>query len=156
VDPEIGAVVAGLDRKLNYYKLSYAYLALTQIKDCKFIATNTDAQFPGTHTLLPGGGAIIASIVATTGMQPLVMGKPEPMILDLLAAQHNLNRARTCMVGDRLDTDIEFGNKGGLKTLLVLTGVTTFGLLMDSKTTIHPHYYTDSIADILKSKHASL
>jgi len=31
---------------------------------------------------------------------------------------------RLCMVGDRLDTDIEFGNLYGLTTILVLSGVT--------------------------------
>jgi histidinol phosphatase-like enzyme len=37
-----------------------------------------------------------------------------------------LDRARTCMVGDRLDTDIAFGNAGGLRaTLLVLTGISS-------------------------------
>lgn len=43
-------------------------------------------------------------------------------MLDVIIAKYHLDRNRTCMVGDRLNTDIEFGKLGGLKTLLVLTG----------------------------------
>jgi 4-nitrophenyl phosphatase len=43
-----------------------------------------DAQFPGRFSLLPGGGAIVSPISISTGIQPIVMGKPEPMILDIL------------------------------------------------------------------------
>ena len=32
---------------------------------------------------------------------------------------------RTCMVGDRMHTDIRFGNANGMKSLLVLSGETT-------------------------------
>lgn len=31
--------------------------------------------------------------------------------------------SKMCMVGDRLDTDILFGQDGGCKTLLVLSGI---------------------------------
>jgi ribonucleotide monophosphatase NagD (HAD superfamily) len=44
----------------------------------------------------------------------------------LVESATGLQRGRACMVGDRLDTDILFGNSGGLKaTLLVLTGVSS-------------------------------
>ena len=34
-----------------------------------------------------------------------------------------LEKSKTLMVGDRLDTDIKFGVQGGIDTLMVLTGV---------------------------------
>ena len=45
-------------------------------------------------------------------------------MMETIAKRFDLDPARTCMVGDRLDTDILFGKSGNLKTLLVLSGVT--------------------------------
>ena len=36
-----------------------------------------------------------------------------------LIARHALDARRTCMVGDRLDTDVAFGRASGMRTLLV-------------------------------------
>ena len=36
--------------------------------------------------------------------------------------RYNLEPSKTVMIGDRLDTDIDFGNQGGIETLCVLTG----------------------------------
>lgn len=52
----------------------------------------------------------------------MVVGKPSPFILDQLCAAHGLKKERCLVVGDRLDTDIEWGIQNGAATLLVLTG----------------------------------
>uniref|UniRef100_A0A7I4ATF6 phosphoglycolate phosphatase n=1 Tax=Physcomitrium patens TaxID=3218 RepID=A0A7I4ATF6_PHYPA len=42
-DHDVGAVVVGFDRYLNYYKLQYATLCIRENPGCMFIATNCDA-----------------------------------------------------------------------------------------------------------------
>ena len=53
---------------------------------------------------------------------PIVVGKPEEFMLANIAETFKLERSQICMVGDRLDTDILFGQDGGLTTMLVLSG----------------------------------
>ncbi len=94
------------------------------------MATNRDLTFPDTHMLVPGSGMLVAALEATCGRSPdVVAGKPSLAMLDILGAAHGgLARGATAMVGDRLDTDILFGNDGGLgATVLVLTGVAKAG-----------------------------
>jgi 4-nitrophenyl phosphatase len=68
-------------------------------------------------------------------------------MMDAIFARYELDRNRTCMVGDRLDTDIKFGLQGKLGgTLLVLSGVSA---LEDcEKEGIFPHYYMNGIGDL--------
>lgn len=112
---------------------------------CLFIATNTDATFPSSTHLLPGGGSTVAPVATALGRQPFVLGKPEPFLLELLKNKYNLNPERTVMVGDRLSTDILFGSQGGLKTLLVFTGVTHQEEYFGEKNNIFATYYASSI-----------
>jgi ribonucleotide monophosphatase NagD (HAD superfamily) len=51
------------------------------------------------------------------------------------------------MVGDRLDTDIMFGHNGGMKTLLVFTGVTDRETLSESA--VKPDFTIASVGDLL-------
>jgi ribonucleotide monophosphatase NagD (HAD superfamily) len=92
-----------------------------------FVATNRDVAYPDAHQLCPGGGALVAALETGSGRSPdVVAGKPSPHLIQLVRSATGLNPARTCMVGDRLDTDILFGNTGGfVSSLLVLTGVTS-------------------------------
>ena len=51
-----------------------------------------------------------------------MVGKPEEFMLANIADTAGLRRDQICMIGDRLDTDIQFGRDGGLTTMLVLSG----------------------------------
>ena len=117
-------VVAGLDMTVTYEKLSHAHYAICN--GAAFIATNLDATFPdGPTTTTPGGGALVAALTTSTGVTPLVVGKPQPTGLSLIAASWGVSAGDVAVVGDRLDTDIAAANAFGSLSVLVLTGVST-------------------------------
>lgn len=122
-DPKVAVVLAGLDTAINYTKLAKAMQYLTQNPGCRFIATNEDSTYPvGGGQFLPGAGSISAPLRYITKTDPVSIGKPNQAMMDTIKAKHHFDPKKTVMIGDRLDTDIIFGNKGGCSTLLVLTG----------------------------------
>jgi len=120
---DVDFVVVGLDRRFNYKKLCNAFEAVK--KGAKFIATNMDYTFPLEDKIVPGGGAIVASLRWALNMEPIVIGKPSPFLLEYIMNQYCVDKEQAVIVGDRLDTDIEMGKRAGMKTVLVLTGVTS-------------------------------
>jgi HAD superfamily hydrolase (TIGR01457 family) len=117
------AVVVGLDTSFTYEKLRLASAAIRA--GAKFIATNADATLPTEHGLVPGCGSIVAAIAAASGVMPIVIGKPEPLLIQKAVEHLGVNKSDAVMIGDRLDTDIIAGHRAGVLTVLVLTGVST-------------------------------
>jgi len=147
LDENVGIVLAGLDFHINYLKLSlgYAYLA----RGAKFLATNTDSTLPSNHTFFPGAGSISIPLVNMTGQQPLALGKPSQAMMDAIEGKFKFDRAKACMVGDRLDTDIKFGIEGKLGgTLAVLTGVSTRAEWEVDGAAVVPAYYVEKLSDL--------
>uniref|UniRef100_F6HCV4 phosphoglycolate phosphatase n=1 Tax=Vitis vinifera TaxID=29760 RepID=F6HCV4_VITVI len=150
-DKSVGAVVVGIDPYINYYKLQYGTLCIRENPGCLFIATNLDAV--GHMTDLqewPGAGCMVGAISSSTEKKPMVVGKPSTFMMDFLLQKYHINTSKMCMVGDRLDTDILFGQNAGCKTLLVLSGVTTQAILQDPSNKIQPDYYTSKLSDFLR------
>ncbi|KAK3007942.1 hypothetical protein RJ639_013355 [Escallonia herrerae] len=149
-DKSVGAVVVGLDQYVNYYKLQYGTLCIRENPGCLFIGTNRDAV--GHMTDLqewPGAGCMVAAICGSTQKEPIVVGKPSTFMMDFLLQKFLISTTRMCMVGDRLDTDILFGQNAGCKTLLVFSGVTTQSTLEDPSNDIRPDYYTSKVSGVL-------
>ena len=140
-------VVAGLDMTITYEKLSHAHYAICN--GAAFIATNLDATFPdGPTTTTPGGGALVAALTTSTGVTPLVMGKPEPAGLSLIAASWGVSAGDMAVVGDRLDTDIAAANAFGCLSVLVLTGVSTRAEAEQAVAAEKPGAVLESLADL--------
>ncbi|EPQ50774.1 2-phosphoglycolate phosphatase [Gloeophyllum trabeum ATCC 11539] len=147
-DPAVDVVLCGLDTAINYTKLSKAFQYL-QKPQVTFLVTNDDSTYPSEGGLLPGAGAISAPLKTASGREPLSIGKPAKTMLDCIKAKHNFDPERTLMVGDRLNTDILFGQAGGVSTLLVLTGITHVeDITGPNASTIVPDYVTSSIGDL--------
>jgi 4-nitrophenyl phosphatase len=120
---QAAAVVAGLDRKFTYDKLSEAHRQIQ--KGAAFIATNADVTLPTEHGLEPGCGSIIAAILAASGVTPAIVGKPDTLMFDTICKKLDVLPSEVVSVGDRLDTDIVAGSRSGTLALLILTGVST-------------------------------
>lgn len=118
----VSAVVAGLDRLFNYEKLKQASDLIRQ--GALFVGTNDDATLPTPQGPIPGAGAILAALAKASGRKPLVIGKPEPLLYELAMQRLGTSPAETIAIGDRLETDILGGQRLGLRTGLVLSGVT--------------------------------
>jgi 4-nitrophenyl phosphatase len=122
-DVDVPYVVVALDRQLTYSKLATACLAIR--RGARFIATNPDKTLPTEQGLLPGARAIFTAIQVATDTAPLVIGKPEPAMLELALSKLSKRPNNTAIVGDGLETDIPGGRRLGLTTILVLSGVTS-------------------------------
>lgn len=117
------AVVAGMDRAITYEKAAQATLLIRAGKP--FIGTNPDLTFPIPAGQVPGAGAILALLEAASGVRPVMIGKPEPLLYRFAMERLGTRPEDTLAVGDRLETDILGGTRAGCPTVLVLSGVTS-------------------------------
>jgi len=117
------AVVVGMDRQINYEKLTTATLLIRS--GLPFFATNPDKTFPTPQGLAPGAGAIIAAVQAATDIEPTIAGKPQATMMQVALERLETPARQTLAVGDRLETDILGGVNAGCRTALVLSGVAT-------------------------------
>jgi len=117
------AVIAGVDPQLTYLRIAAA-------ADCiragaRFIATNRDPVYPTERWLRPGAGSIVSAIEVAAGVTPLVIGKPQPLLMEQAAHAVGRDPKEAIVIGDGIATDLAAANAVGARTILMLTGVTT-------------------------------
>lgn len=117
------AVVMGIDRNINFDKASEATLLIR--KGIPFYATNADKTFPTPRGEIPGSGAWLSVITTATDVEPIVAGKPSPVLVELSMEKLGTKKEETLVVGDRLETDIAAGQAAGCPCALVLSGIST-------------------------------
>ena len=91
-----------------------------------FLASHPDAVCPTAGVSMPDVGAFLELFYTSSGRRPdLIVGKPGTAMGEGLERRLGIPRTRMCMTGDRMHTDIRFGNNCGMHTVLVLSGETT-------------------------------
>jgi len=143
-DPQ--AVMQGFGPDVCWSDLAEASYALR--RKIPWVATNLDATFPTQRGLAPGNGSLVMAVVHATGRRPdAIAGKPERALFD--EAILRTGATMGLMVGDRLDTDIAGGNRAGMKTLLVLTGVCVKADVVGASGDEIPTYLGDDLRSLL-------
>jgi len=122
-EKDVLAVVAGMDRQFSYAKLAAATRLIRN--GAPFIGTNPDKTFPTPDGLAPGSGSMLAAIEAASGVIPTIIGKPFPYLYQVALERLGTSPTETLAVGDRLETDILGGQRAGMRTALVLSGVSS-------------------------------
>lgn len=139
-------VVLGLDDTINYEKIRKGCNYI--IKGAKFIVTHPDIKAPMGEDYMPDAGSMMKLFSTCTGVEPLVMGKPEKFTADYLTQLLNCKPEEICMIGDNLASDIALGVYHGMRTACVLTGVTTPEIY--EKSDIKADIIVDSVKDLCK------
>ena len=116
-------VVCGMDRGLSWDKLATATLNVRA--GARFIGTNPDVTFPTERGITHGNGAVLAAIQAATGVAPIIIGKPEPIMYQLAMTRLGVAPAETAAIGDRLETDILGAGRARIRSVFVLSGVSS-------------------------------
>lgn len=126
-DDKPQAVAVGLDRQINYQKISKAASAI--FAGASFIACNIDSGAPTVGGIAPGAGAMVAAIQAVVQVAPVVIGKPESTMFLEAAERMGLKLDECAAIGDRLDIDIVSAERAGMLGILVLSGMTKLDML---------------------------
>ncbi|MDX6724348.1 MAG: 5-nucleotidase, partial [Solirubrobacteraceae bacterium] len=142
-DPDY--VVLGETRTYSFERITRAIRLVAE--GARFIATNPDATGPSPDGPLPATGSVAALITRATGVEPYYVGKPNPLMMRSALNAIDAHSETTAMIGDRMDTDVISGLEAGLRTILVLTGLTTREEA--ERFPFRPSRVVDSIADLV-------
>ena len=144
---EVECIVMGFDTELTFQKLhDVSYLLLTK-PELPYIATNPDLVCPTEFGSVPDCGSVCIMIENATGKKPVVIGKPSPLMPLLAMERLGIPKEQTCVVGDRIYTDVKSGLNAGITGILVMSGETTPQILAES--TDKPHLVLEDAGEIL-------
>ncbi len=128
-------LVVAFDPTLVYSRLCRATWWASQ--GVPYVATNPDWVCPtDEETVLVDCGSLQACIEAACGrVADVVIGKPNPGMLNGIMHKYGLQPDEIAMCGDRIYTDVKTAINAGGMGVLVLSGETTLEMAMQSETT---------------------
>ena len=144
---ETDCIVMGFDTELTFQKLhDVSFLLLTK-KDLPYIATNPDLVCPTEFGSVPDCGSVCYGIKNATGREPIVIGKPSPLMPQLAMQKLGRTPEETVVIGDRIYTDVKSGLNAGCTGILVLSGESTLKTLEESPD--KPHLVLNDAGELL-------
>jgi len=144
---KVECVVMGFDTELTFQKLWDVSKLLLENPELPYIATNPDLVCPTEFGSVPDCGSVCIGIKNATGLEPVVIGKPSPLMPQLAMAKWNCTKEETAVFGDRIYTDVKSGINAGATAVLVLSGEATEQTLKESD--VKPNLVLQSAAELL-------
>ncbi|MDO5331655.1 MAG: HAD-IIA family hydrolase [Bacillota bacterium] len=146
----IDVLLLGYDTELNYKKIEdCCKLLFRKDNPVMYIATHPDLVCPTAYGCAPDCGSVIEMLKTATGKEPLVIGKPKPEMVYLALEKYGFTKDETCIIGDRLYTDISCGVNAGIDSIFVLSGEGTMPDI--DKFGVKPSYIFKNIREVLNN-----
>lgn len=112
VDENPDVVISGFDTGLVYERLCKAAYWIKQ--GCLWISTHPDVECPTDQkTVLVDCGALTACLESVCNCRAVVLGKPNPTMLNTVAKRSGVACKNIAMIGDRMQTDIRMAKSSG-------------------------------------------
>lgn len=146
---ETQCIVMGFDTELTFQKLHDISFMLLTRPELPYIATNPDYVCPTEFGSVPDCGSVCDMIYNATKKRPVVIGKPAALMPQLAMEKLGVSKEETCVIGDRIYTDVKSGLNAGITAVLVLSGETTAQILAES--TEKPHVVLQNAGQILEA-----
>jgi 4-nitrophenyl phosphatase len=139
---EARVVAVGNDPAFDYARLKAASEAVAG--GASFITVNLDPRLPLENGAFdPGAGALAEAVAVASGVRPLVVGKPRPLIFKTALERLGCRPREAAMIGDSLRSDIRGGRAAGMYTVWVAPrGAKT-------ERGIRPHLRVKSLTELL-------
>lgn len=150
VEP-VDVVLTGFDLELTSEKLRRTCQILTEQKEAAYYATNPDLVCPVSFGYVPDCGSMSIMLRNATGREPVFIGKPQPVMIQIVMQKVGCSSADTVVVGDRVYTDIASGYHAGVCTVGVLSGEATVEDFRTAATP--PTYLFESVREIWRAVH---
>lgn len=148
IEDDIDCVVVGYDNELNYSKIVKA-CELLLTRNIDYIGTNPDLACPTKFGFVPDCGAICKMIECAVKREPIYIGKPNKLIVDLCLKESGFSKDETLVIGDRLYTDIACGINSNVETALVFTGEAKDEDIKDTE--FKPTYLFETIKELYEN-----
>lgn len=132
------AIIIGYDKDFNLTKLEEAINAYNT--NCSIIIANNERVYPRENGIItPGAGAIVKAFEHTINKQAnIIIGKPQTVMLQMIAKKLNILPENILVVGDSIESDIKMADDFGSQSILI------------SKDTNYKGYRINALKEILE------
>ena len=140
-----GVVLIGFGPEVGWRDLAEACIAVQ--RGARLVVTNLDSSVPSDRGLVPANGALVGVVTAVTGVDPIAVGKPEPIMYREATDQPP---DAVVVVGDRIDTDMRGATELGMVTLHVLSGAHGVREVLQAPAGDRPRYVGHDLGALLE------
>jgi HAD superfamily hydrolase (TIGR01450 family) len=117
-------------------------------KGAAMVGTSGDRVYPSPRGLEFGSGALCAMLSYASHVQPIFCGKPNAIFFQELCHRLRVTPGQCLLIGDNLEADIIGAKAVGMKTVLVLTGVTRRRDLLAVPKEQQPDFVIEELTDL--------